>query len=105
MAKRWIENEEQARRAEKVLSMLAHRIRKGTASPEEIARYQRGNEDMAIWDWDQPSYQNHVPSLLREEKAQQTRGTPLIAKQQLPDREAKGPELPPLTRKPDRFAV
>lgn len=92
MAKpRWIDTDEQARKAERVLSMLAHKIKKGTATPEEAERYRVGCLDVVVYDWGTESYQNYIPA----REAAQKRDEGVIARL-LPD--APATEAPPERR-------
>lgn len=106
-----IRNQEQMQRAEKVISMLAFKIRQGTATPEEQERYAMGTMDALIYDWGTENYQEHVPNMIAaaeerkaERKAAKYEG--LIAKRTLPDEKAVVPTgRPELRRRAGRFAV
>jgi hypothetical protein len=106
MASREIRSEEQARRAEKVVSLLEHKVKKGIATPEEVERYRAGRDHLLFWDWLQPSYQDHVPNMVRAEEARHIpKAKPLIARL-LPEPPAVETEdRPPLRRREGRFAV
>jgi hypothetical protein len=106
MPSREIRTEAQARRAEKVVSLLEHKVKRGLATPEELERYRAGTDHLLFWDWLQPSYENYVPNQLRAEEARRApKAKPLIARL-LPEPPAVETEdRPPLRRREGRFAV
>jgi hypothetical protein len=98
--RRWIENEAQKQKAERVLSLLGHKIRKGIATDEEVERYTEGCEHLAVYDWGTESYRNRVPPVERNEGVV-ARALP---EPDIPRLEPAAPR-PPLKRRAGRFAV
>jgi hypothetical protein len=103
---RYIKTEAQAKQAEKVVSLLEAKVKRGIATPEEIARYRDGVEHLAIWDWGTESYQNYVPNMMaREDFPVEQKPKALPAPPNVPDIQEAPAARPPLKRRAGRFAV
>ena len=111
-----IRNAAQADKAKQVLSMLAHKMKNGTATPEEIERYRVGSLDMVIYDWGTESYQSYIPNMIRAaeerkaraEAAKDQKVVGLIARRTMPDSPSTVPTpqgRPLLKRRAGKFAV
>jgi hypothetical protein len=100
-----IKNTEQKQEMEGVVSLLQHKIQKGIATEEEKALHRAATYELVIFDWQQ-SNENDIAEA--RAKAQERKRRSLIApapSKSLPDQGKKVAGLPPLTRKPGKFAV
>lgn len=100
-----INNVRQKKETEGVVSLLQHKIQKGVATAEEIALHRASTYELVIFDWQQCN-DNDIAEA--REKAREKERRSLIApapSKSLPADEKKVVGLPPLTRKPGRFAV
>jgi len=107
-----IRSKDEAVKAEKVVSMLAYKIKNGTATPEEIERHRAGLDHLLIYDWGTESYQNYVPNQIAaaaaRKEARQQKSASIVARRTVPDSQPSvvpDPVRPPLRRRAGKFAV
>jgi hypothetical protein len=98
MSKRWLETPEEVQQAQKVVSMLEAKVKRGIATPAELERYRAGRDHLVIYDWGTDSYQqNALPKPPRKEPEQ-----PVVARRSLPAPAEPAPapaKRPPLTKR------
>jgi len=99
MPAKYLKNEEQKQRAEKVLSMILHKIRKGTATEVELERYRVGSMDLAIYDWASESYQN-----AGRQAVEQPTAAKMPEPEEVPDIQPVS-DRPALKRRAGKFAI
>lgn len=100
-----IRNVREKQETEGVVSLLEHKIQKGVATEEEKALHRAASYELVIFDWQQCN-DNDIAEARQKAKEKERRS--LIApapSKSLPGDEKKVVGLPPLTRKPGRFAV
>lgn len=90
---------------EKVVSMLQHKIQKGIATEEEKKLHRDASYELVIFDWQKDNESDIAEARERARKRERRKLIAPAPSKSLPSQEKKVVGLPPLTRKPGRFAV